>query len=462
MSIKKFYHLAYALLCLLGLCSQIFLICKEHFAYGVVSAIRLAQTDHYILPSLSTCFAIHEVIDYDSFNNKYDLNFKFNGSNAGEAYMSGLALQPLITIGDAYDFTPPSDQFLESCEIRNFSNHKYHSYNYTECSKWFDIEKYVLSTKLCYKVTLRSFPKSETNQNDQSLDTIVYTRDVAFLTANDIGDLLFLRLNETSLDHFNLIENILHPNHIYPWIELPLSKLCSRDYIPGNGSAKNLFEIESHFINTTKLPPPYVTKCENYQRRTRGKRYIDSTECFNECVKDKVKKIFGKASLGYHYLSGNDLKLPTNEDLSNDKFNEKYSKILDDCHTTCPSNDCNFIVTYTMSVGFAYSRPNLFISFPDQPSFVIGHSPKLILLDTINFICSTLGVWYGFSFYSIYPFKFEKGNLNEIVCDSKRKSMDGKQMFVYGRGRSRILFRLKLLKNYIKRKEKHWYLYSCE
>ena len=253
-AINKLCYVAFTFLCLIGLCYQLYLICSDHLEYNVTSSIKLLGNNRYKLTSLSTCFKFQELFDYNSYNREYNSNIVVDYSNTISMYESGLKLQSIVTVNEVMKFTPSVDHVMSNCEIRNSSNFKYHYYDKADCYDWFNVEKYFLMTEVCYKFTLKT--------NDP-----LYTLASTFLTPTDIGDLIFIFINETAFDHFNEIRNIMHPAFTYPTIEVPLSRLRIRSYNPVNGSTNNIFQVQPSFINTTLLPPPYVTECQDYKTR---------------------------------------------------------------------------------------------------------------------------------------------------------------------------------------------------
>lgn len=148
-----------------------------------------------------------------------------------------------------------------------------------------------------------------------------------------------------------------------------------------------------------KLEPPYTTKCQKYSK----KGYRDSFQCVSECINQHVLKNFKKASLSHHYFKGVDYKFLSNKEFKNKTFVSQYRKILNECIKTCPLNDCHFIATYTTTIGEAFTAPAVEIQMPDKPSFVIKYTVTVSFIDTVNFICSVLGLWFGFSFMTIHP-----------------------------------------------------------
>lgn len=411
----KVFNFIYIAFCIIGLLYQSFLICDEYLSYSVTSSMTLTQQNVYKLPSLSMCFAIHEIFDYQNFNHDHNYNLSVNQSDITSSYISGLELLPFLTVSDVLKYTPLIDELFRDCEIRNSSNFQYRFFKSKKCYEWFHIEKYLVSTRLCYKITLRSTPSTDFSR--KPTENIYYSLDKTCLTPADFGDIYFLFLNESNFGHFNYFYGSMHPTNSYPWIELALSQLRTRSYEPINGAIDDMFQMVSRSITTTKLPPPYITACQSYSTRTNGKRYRDSAHCFFDCITRKVTKIFGKASLANHWFEGNDMKLLTFEDFTDYDFNIKYGKILSDCQKLCPSNDCENIITYTVTYNAAHVSPVAYVSFPNQPSFFIDYGIKIKLLDTIIFILSCCGFWFGFSFYGFNPFNSKSKSRNKVESD---------------------------------------------
>ena len=388
----RIWNAAYGFLCLSGLSYQIFLVTREYFKYGVSTSTTLTQSDVYTLPSLSTCLLFPEVFNYAEFNQKYNSNFVFNDTNAETTYESGIAIQKLVTLDDMHQFTPSVENLIDTCEIRNSSSLQYHYYESDMCHEKFRIEKFTISAFVCFKITLKEvdgFPN-------------IYSRETSYFTPSDQGDLMFIYFNESHFGKFDIIVNVMHPTHSYPWYDFPLSQIRVRDYDAKSGkSTVKLFGSKSSSIVMNKLPPPYVTSCQDYA----DKHFRDSQHCLLKCIHDQTEGVFHKASLVNHYFKGKDLSLLSLNDFDQENFSSIYRSIFNECHQLCPSNDCTFMSTYTSTTGYDYTHSGIWIMLPDRPSFTINFREKVLFVDTVTFICSTLGIWFGFSFYAINPSK---------------------------------------------------------
>ena len=403
----KILSLIYTILCLLGLVYQVYLVSFEYLKYGVSSSITLKQSNEYTLPSLSTCLEFVEIFDYDLYNQKHNKNVVFNDTTTETVYLSGNELLKLVTLEDMHQFTPSAESAFKNCEIRNATTFGYNFHTKISCYEKFDIEKYVISSKMCYKITLKSQSKSERSSN-------VYRMESTYFTPNDAGVLFYIYFNETLFNRYDFIVNVMHPSDNYPFSEFPLSQLRTRRFnFKTRKSIVNLFGSLSSSITVSKLPPPYETFCQDYKSRNGSIKYRDSQHCLIECINQNVYETFQKASLTIHYFEGLEMKLLSDEDFSEENFYIKYGNILSKCNQTCPRNDCTFISTYTFTTGVSYAHTGIFVMLPDSPSFDINYGAKVDVLETLNFICSSLGIWLGFSFLAINPFN------NDDQCSPK-------------------------------------------
>lgn len=58
------------------------------------------------------------------------------------------------------------------------------------------------------------------------------------------------------------------------------------------------------------------------------------------------------------------------------------------------------------------------VHFPDTPSNTITYRPSVLLIDTITYIASALGVWFGFSYYLNKEFSIRSDNSKRLYIDA--------------------------------------------
>ena len=144
----KVIQVIYILLCTRGFLHQASLVFHEYFKYGVSSSTTQTQANDYVLPVISTCLEYLEAFDYEAYNLKYGTNFTFNYTNRESMDDNSVKLQPLISTKDAYDYTPNADIICGWNFVMNSSSFQYHEYKKI-CTKYFNIEKFIISTLVC-------------------------------------------------------------------------------------------------------------------------------------------------------------------------------------------------------------------------------------------------------------------------------------------------------------------------
>lgn len=439
----KFFSLLFFLFCLLGLCYQSYLIISEYVKYDVSTTISLNQKSKYIPPSLSTCFKIYEIFDYKSFKSA---SFVFNDTNIESVYRTGIKSLKFLTIDDIFRYTPPVMEIVKWCEIRNASTFAYHEYGPTECYEKFDIEKYVIASLVCYKLTLKQVSIG-TSASD-------YSKESTFFSPSDNGDIFYFILNQSAFLRYHKIVNVMHPIDNYPFYEFPLSQMRDRGYYKKNENNRiNLFGSKSSTVTINKIPPPYVTMCQRYRTRyskTMGRLYYcrDSQHCLLSCITEGIESQFDRASLTNHYFTGINLRMFTNEDFCKKSISAAYADILRECYNACPENDCQYVSTYTTTIGIQFEHSGIYVMLPDRPSFIIEYGKKVTFLDTFNFICGCVGVWFGFSFFDLNPFRMKAmknhAGFTYYYNEQKIKNLE-RRIFKASEERSKMASRIRSL-----------------
>lgn len=266
----RILSLIFILLCLLGLCYQTYLIIHEYLKYAVSTSVSLNQKNEYTVPSLSSCFRIDQVFDYDSFKIAYpQSNVTINRTNTQTVYFTGTESLKILSIDDIYRYTPTPSYLANFCEIRDASTFTYNRLEGVDCNRIFDIEKYVIASLVCYKITLKQFIMAASNSKRHSeRGSNAYTKESAYFTPTDAGEIYFVFLNQSVFPYFDRITNVMYPIDNYPLREFPLSQLGSRRYnYEGRESVLNLFGSKSSTVTVQKMALPYETMCQNYQTR---------------------------------------------------------------------------------------------------------------------------------------------------------------------------------------------------
>ena len=162
------------------------------------------RANDYVLPAISTCLEYLEAFDYETYNLKHGTNFTFNYTNRESMDYSSVKLQPLISVKDAYEYTPNADIICDWNFVRNSSSFQYHEYK-KMCTKYFNIEKFIISTLVCYKISL----KSDIDIRNENIDIAnrnkyignsrdnIYNIETTYFTLADHGSIIAWFFNES-------------------------------------------------------------------------------------------------------------------------------------------------------------------------------------------------------------------------------------------------------------------------
>ena len=147
------------------------------------------------------------------------------------------------------------------------------------------------------------------------------------------------------------------------------------------------------------LPRPYKTDCKDYTTTT---EYISRDDCFKKCKlqlnNHKCRAVFQGDSIrkdepGIIFSEPNDCS--------------KKIDFFSICNKRCKQTECNFeyyrpvllreFCCYSDNIGTVM---NLVI--PSEPQITFNHEPKLRKVEFICYLASTISMWFGISFYSLY------------------------------------------------------------
>ena len=146
------------------------------------------------------------------------------------------------------------------------------------------------------------------------------------------------------------------------------------------------------------LESPYRTDCKFYRTSS---SYLSRKDCIRKC---KLRVSIEKCG----YIWG-DIDLMRDEksvffgDIHNQSCIEDI-KFLTICSKECPHSDCNIeyyepilIVEYAYNYEYEYS--SLHLEIPKKPETAYFHEPRIETIEFICYLASTVGLWFGLSFY---------------------------------------------------------------
>ena len=145
------------------------------------------------------------------------------------------------------------------------------------------------------------------------------------------------------------------------------------------------------------LLPPFKTRCRHYL----ADGYTSQRDCFHSCLL--------RWSLAYHEPIPFRVPYTKHDDdrrfETMDEFLKNKTRHVDTCAAECRQMACQ-IVSYK-SITMAQSSLNGFamtLMLPIEPDIVINYKPKLVMTEFIALLASTVGLWLGFSVYSLMSY----------------------------------------------------------
>ena len=172
---------------------------------------------------------------------------------------------------------------------------------------------------------------------------------------------------------------------------------------------------------TKLLPPPYETNCKHYPIDNTGKQDMRS-DCINKCVIDKLEDEFKlgciwsernvrltrlENMLRYRYLPFCDTKSSRYSGGLYTVVSRTQLMLISMCQDKCPKNCLERFYNFEVRAQSDWRQSNgTFFTitlehnrFPDQTT---EHKPILDWITLVSNIGGLLGMWLGFSIFSLH------------------------------------------------------------
>lgn len=178
-------------------------VCVIYFNYSVVPELLMSIPMKLKAPGVSMCIRYSDIFDtrrYAMDNNRTDV--PDTSSLITEDIRK---LESMVTIVDVFNYTPPINNFVNECRIREPGS--YHSKNYfgKHCDDYFEIEKFYIGEFLCYRFSSKT-----------TVDKTYYFRNLAYaLTYPRMFYKIYFNISTLQSAHFMKI--IVHENFEYPY-----------------------------------------------------------------------------------------------------------------------------------------------------------------------------------------------------------------------------------------------------
>ena len=381
MVLSTWLKAAAATICTIGLVFQINEVSLQYFAYQTQS--RVVAVPHYKIrvPSLSTCFRIYDIINFDRVKEEFGIEiFDSNGTRNWTAI--GI-LKQTVPVKYLFRMTPNVTQIIRrknyGCLIRFPDEDNIETFNLDQCLEHFNLSKYFHREHICYKFSPR-FEKHKLRAKHYSLSD----QAQGLIYAVGLNSDMFLNLSAITV-------------YMHDQDSSPLFDAIYTQYIITDSYS----EITPTFntISVQLLEPPYDTNCQKYPDKE-SKLSVNLRTIQREVLKS-ANKLTVSLMLQEEDIPENVTLLTSEEKNQNKTLAKLYRKIFAEHATKGRSTCSNRCLISRLSFG----KMNHFVfrvSWPDGLDIHVENVKKLAVIDFIVYICSCIGIWFGISFFSCF------------------------------------------------------------
>ena len=255
---------------------------------------------------------------------------------------------------------------------------------------------------MCYKFSMKI---------STLLQTISFSDYLLF--SNNFGAIFYVILNLKLFGNARRLSLYVHNSGSVEQLD---SGIEHNYIIPGTSHHPR---ISYHTLQIRRLDPPYDTKCGHYSKES------SQIDTIVKKVQQETVRIFNKSTPAAHIYSPINTTLLSFSNLhSNDIDREIYRKIVSRSKQGMP-NSCYYETTIPKVYSVVHKYFGATVMWPDGFSIKISSHAKLVLLDYLVYVSSSIGLWYGLSACDIFKafgnlLLVKHGNMSE--SSNERKS----------------------------------------
>ena len=379
--IKRIPGIVVIILCSFGVLEQISNVSQRYFQFRTKTIVEMTIIQLAKYPSVSICFRYHDLLDREEFNNKYQSIKIKKWNDPGFDYQEFYEQTKNVTISEMFKLTPSEKRIFarkDGCKIRHPNQFKMYHPNKFECQKSFGVKKYLIKQNICYLVTPKIF--------DGNLRMYEYT-----LAPSNPGQMYKITFDHDLFNNIDSVSVSIHSN--------------GSSLIYDSSFASNVqFQVETlpvidiynrEFVRIN-LPYPYDTRCS---KPSNG--YTTWYEYY-------LGKIDNETMANYNYSipfaptfdsNLNVPKIMNSRAFGNQTLTEQLSKLMARLFKRKKSCINNYFVTTSQTI---FNNKSAFIvHWTHDEKIILRYSPEQELIDFIVYICSSIGIWFGLSAYSL-------------------------------------------------------------
>ena len=249
----------------------------------------------------------------------------------------------------------------------------------TDCYQHFTMSKYHHRDMICYKL----LPKF--GRNDTMLSMFEYT-----FKADHYSLIYYINLNDKFFSGVRMLSAYIHEpdtTELYDSLLAPNFRISKPNHI---------LRVSYKTLHIKRLEPPYDTMCRSYPKRSsQADQYLKRIQ--NETVTKLNRSI---SDVMIH----DPLETPLLSDRSlenNKSLHKLYLDIVKTQKKDMPES-CSFNSTVPQIHATSYPSLGFSVFWPDGLFITNEYKGKILLIDYIVYICSSVGIWFGLSAYSLF------------------------------------------------------------
>lgn len=373
---KSFLTVVIELLAAIGLVIQLETVTSTYFKYETKAETKISRGKTVPVPSVSLCWNFLDLINLEEVEKKSGKKFKRPISNEGKE-----EILSTVTIKNIFEWTPPDKDIIESCFIRSGNSFSSKTLVGKDCDQEFLVEKFYHREFICYHFQLAIFT--------------TYSLYQTLYTTSKPGTFFEINLKNDVFSKGSFYSPTVHSPGTSEIFDISLSYYFRRSFNYSTGENKPE-KIHNSFytIDTLRLPPPYDTNCLSST--------TTNTEKILSCLDENSMKKLGK-------LSGSQIvRKPEENFILNSQELEKYGEELDSFLKVCKNSisqlACERYHTSTETQVSESDKLTVSIEWPKNPDFNIISHPKMDFLELVIYQMSSVGIWFGISFLSVFLF----------------------------------------------------------
>lgn len=379
---KLISSVAIITICSIGLMYQIESVSERYFEFRTKTLINMVLQSKVGYPSVSICFRFNDMLDREKIKKYKNIKLK-HWSEPGYDNDKFFSNTMNLTVSEIFNFTPMEDNVLAKgvgCNIRYPEQYMTEYVNTSHCYRSFRIRKYLVREYVCFlfqpRITNKDLYIHEFNLSP-ALVGIMYR---LFLNKNIFKNMYVMSLAVHSNRSAILYDTLFSSNILMKMNTLPTTFVFHREF--------ERLRMKKPY-DTACIPVPigrstwyeYMLKKVDRQSVSKWNFSIPFRLSFNSSLNSR--KV-----LDYRIFRD----IPAYREWLVDAMKRSFNDAPINCFT-------NYFTT--RSQMFHDGRTAFAVTWTQDEKIFLVHASEQELIDFIVYLCSCIGIWFGFSSYSV-------------------------------------------------------------